>query len=135
MLDERGRAWQERFPRLVRELPERTLDLAEQPIHEVELWDLVSAFGRIMRQHEELPSTNILYDDTPIHVYMGRIREHLGVRGSVALGDLFEPGMHKSTLVGLVLATLELVRHHHVRAEQSALFGEIVIMPPEKSAE
>ena len=133
MLDERGRAWQERFPRLVRELPERTHDLSEQPIHEVELWDLVSAFGRIMRQHERLPSTNILYDDTPIHVYMSRIKDRLVLSGRVALGDLFEPGMHKSTLVGLVLATLELVRHQGIRAEQSALFGEIVIMSPDES--
>jgi segregation and condensation protein A len=37
--------------------------------------------------------------------------------------------MHKSSLVGMFLAILELVRHHGARAEQSDLFGEIWILP------
>ena len=42
--------------------------------------------------------------------------------------------MHKSTLVGIFLAVLELVRHHHVRVEQNALFGEIWILPEPRTA-
>ena len=49
MLEERSRSWQERYPRLANDLPRRRRDPAEQPIHEVELWDLVSAFGRLVR--------------------------------------------------------------------------------------
>ena len=37
--------------------------------------------------------------------------------------------MHKSTLVGIFLAVLELVRHHHVRVEQNEAFGEIWLLP------
>ncbi len=37
--------------------------------------------------------------------------------------------MHKSSMVGIFLATLELVRHSGVRAEQNALFGEIWVFP------
>ena len=37
--------------------------------------------------------------------------------------------MHKSKLVGIFLAVLELVRHHHIRVEQNTLFGEIWILP------
>ena len=50
MLEERGRQWQEHFPRLASDLPPRNRNPAEEPIHEVELWDLVSAFGRILRE-------------------------------------------------------------------------------------
>lgn len=134
MLDERGCAWQERFPRMAgaTSLPE--VDPADEPIREVELWDLVSAFGRIMRTHEGLPSTNIIYDDTPIHVFMTRIRSRLGEQQRLPVGDLFRPGMHKSTLVGIVLAILELVRDRTVHAEQSALFGEIWLTPSIESA-
>jgi segregation and condensation protein A len=109
-------------------LPARSRNLADEPIHEVELWDLVSAFGRIMRETGKVPGSSIVYDDTPIHVYMGRIREQLAVRGRLPMADLFQSGMHKSTLVGLFLAVLELVRHHAVRAEQDKLFGEIWIV-------
>lgn len=133
ILDERSRAWQERFPRLANDLPPRQRDLAEEPIHELELWDLVSAFGRIMRDRQGVPSANIVYDDTPIHVFMGRIRERMAAEQRVALGDLFQANMHKSTLVGIFLAILELVRHHSVHAEQSELFGEIWISPGNES--
>ncbi len=37
--------------------------------------------------------------------------------------------MHKSALIGMFLAILELVRHQQVRADQNQLFGEIWILP------
>ncbi len=77
ILDERSREWQERFPRLADDLPPRQRNLADEPIHEVELWDLVSAFGRVMRETQSAPASNIVYDDTPIHVHMSRIHERL----------------------------------------------------------
>ncbi len=129
MLDERGRRWQERFPRLSSDLPPRERDLAEEPIREVELWDLVSAFGRIIRESEAGRPSNIVYDETPIHVYIGRIQQRLAERGHVAFSELFVPGMHKSSLVGIFLAVLELVRHRQVVLDQNKLFGEIWLIP------
>ncbi|MBI3836863.1 MAG: segregation/condensation protein A [Planctomycetia bacterium] len=136
MLDERNRSWQERFPRLASDLPTRARNLGEEEIQEIELWDLVSAFGRIMRENQAVMPSSILYDETPIHVYMAEIKAQLAERGRLAFRELFRPGMHKSALVGMFLAILELVRHHHVRTEQNVLFGEIWILPgPETSAE
>ena len=65
-------------------------------------------------------------------MYTTRIHKQLVDHGQVAFSDLFEPGMHKSALVGVFLAVLELVRHHGVFAEQDELFGEIVIVPGEE---
>ncbi|HEX3724781.1 MAG TPA: segregation/condensation protein A [Pirellulales bacterium] len=125
MLDERGRTWQQRYGRLADDLPPKTRDLGEQEIQEIELWDLVSAFGRIMRDNEAAKPSNIIYDETPIHVYMARIQSLIAERGRVAFRQLFQAGMHKSALVGMFLAVLELVRHRLARAEQDELFGEI----------
>jgi segregation and condensation protein A len=133
MLDERSRNWQERYPRLANEQPDRSAGSDEQPIQEVELWDLVSAFGRIMRAADAVKPSNIVYDDTPIHVYMARIKAQLTERGRVAFRELFAPGMTKSALVGMFLAILELVRHHQARAEQNELFGEIWVLPGPQS--
>ncbi len=135
MLEERARSWQERFPRLGDDLPPRTRDLAEEEIREVELWDLVSAFGRIMRDNQAVQPSNIVYDDTPIHVYMAQIQEQLAAEGRLRFQGLFRPGMHKSALVGIFLAVLELVRNYHVRTDQNDLFGEIWIMPGEAAGE
>jgi segregation and condensation protein A len=129
MLEERRAQWQERFGRLADDLPPRERNLAEEEIHEVELWDLVSAFGRIMRDSQASKPSSIVYDDTPIHVYMTQLHARLLAEGRLSLGDLFRPGMHKSALVGMFLAILELVRHYRVRAEQNKLFGEIWILP------
>jgi len=129
MLEERSRNWQQRYARQDGDLPPRERNLAEEPIQEVELWDLVSAFGRIMRETEAARPSSIVYDDTPIHVYMSRIHARLMARGQLAFSDLFEQGMHKSSMVGVFLAVLELVRHHHIRVDQSQLFGEIWLLP------
>lgn len=131
LLDERGRRWQQNYPRQANDLPVRRRDLAEEPIMEVELWDLVSAFGRIIRESQVSPQGPgvIPYDDTPIHTYMERIQHRLSVDGSTPFTSLFEPGMHKSSMVGIFLASLELVRHFRVRVEQNHLFGEIWLKP------
>ncbi len=129
ILEERSRSWQQRYSRLSTDLPRHDRDLAGEPIQEVELWDLVSAFGRIMRETEAAKPSNIVYDDTPIHVHMGRIHARLLEAGRLSFRDLFDPSMHKSKLVGIFLAVLELVRHHHIRVEQNTLFGEIWIVP------
>jgi segregation and condensation protein A len=44
---------------------------------------------------------------------------------------MFYAGMHKSAIVGVFLAVLELARHHGVRTEQNDLHGEIWIVPGE----
>jgi segregation and condensation protein A len=132
ILEERGRQWQQRFARLSSDVPVRDRDLAEEPIQEVELWDLVSAFTRIVREQELAKPSNIVYDDTPIQVYMARIHAELKERGQLAFSDLFTAAMHKSTLVGIFLAVLELVRHHYVHVEQNELFGEIWLLPAQQ---
>ena len=129
MLEERHVSWRQRFGRIANDAPAGRVDLAEQPIHEVELWDLVSAFGRVLRNNRPVAEANIFYDDTPIHVYMQRIHAQIVNRGHVSFTDLFEPAMHKSAMVGMFLAILELSRHHHVDAKQSALHGEIMVVP------
>lgn len=131
ILEEQSRQWQQRHARLADDLPPRKINPADQPIHEVEMWDLVSAFGRIMRDHDKVKPSNIIYDETPIHVYMQRIHEGLVSNGAVSFSEMFEEGMHKSALIGVFLAILELVRHHKVLAEQSSSHGEILVKPGE----
>jgi segregation and condensation protein A len=129
ILDERSRDWQQHYPRLASDLPGRQIDPAGQPIREVELWDLVSALGRLLRDSQAVQPATIVYDETPIQVYMQRIHSRLARQQRAAFSELFEPGMHKSAIVGVFLAILELVRHHSVRTEQNELHGEIWIVP------
>ena len=129
MLEERSRDWQQHYPRLASDVAPRPIDPAGQPIREAELWDLVSAMGRVLRESQAVQPQAIVYDDTPIQVYMQRIHRQLAAARRVAFSAMFQPGMHKSAIVGVFLAVLELVRHHSVRAEQDELDSEIWIVP------
>ncbi len=129
ILEEQGRQWQQRLPRLANDLPPRKADLADQPIQEVEMWDLVSAFGRVIREHDAVKPSNIVYDETPIQTYMQRIHNRLVENRRASFSETFSIGMHKSAMIGVFLAILELVRHHCVIAEQDDPHGEIWIVP------
>lgn len=134
LLEERSRNWQKRYARCASDHPP-SRDLADEPIREVELWDLVSAFGRLLRENEPNKPSSIVYDDTPIERYMQRIHADLGRQGRLTLSDMYAAGMHKSALIGMFLAILELVRNKQVRAEQNQMHGEIWILPGAKFSE
>ena len=130
MLDERSREWRERFPRMATDQLARPLEPHEQPIREVELWDLVSAFGRVLKEKLSTSGpTHIRYDDTPIHVFMQRIDARLRSDGRVAFTHFFDGDVHKSTLIGMFLAVLQLLRYQHARVIQQTVFDEIWLEP------
>jgi segregation and condensation protein A len=128
ILEERSRGWQDRYSRLASDLATRPTDPAEQPIREVELWDLVSAFGRLLRDSAATQGSSIVYDETPIWVYMHQIHAQVAGTGRLAFRDALRKAEHKSTQVSMFLAILELARHHHIHFEQLDLFGEIWIL-------
>jgi len=127
VLDEIGERWQQRYDRMSDDLPSRRVDPGDQPIVDLEIWDLVSAFGRIMREAAGPPQTEVVYDDTPIHVYMQRIHDLLKADARVGLVDLVSGGQHKSAFIGWFLATLELTRHHGAAVEQDE-YGDIFVV-------
>ncbi len=136
LLDEQSRRWQLRYSRLSSDLPPRRIDANDLPIAKVEVWDLVSAFGRILKARQKAPQHSIQFDDTPIHVYMQRIHQRVQESNRVELQDLFEVGMHKSSLVAMFLATLEMTRHHGLHAIQETADGPLYLQPgPDFAAE
>jgi len=127
LLDEQSRRWQLRYSRLSNDLPPRRVDASDLPIARVEVWDLVSAFGRILKARQKAPQHSIRYDDTPIHIYMERIHDRVKQSQRVELQDLFEVGMHKSALIAMFLATLEMTRHHGLFAIQDTADGPLFL--------
>lgn len=134
VLEEMGDRWQQRYERMSDDLPARRVDPGDQPIVDLEIWDLVSAFGRIMREAAGPPQTEVIYDDTPIHVYMHRIHDRLRQDEKVPLLDLVHGGIHKSSLIGWFLATLELTRNHGAAVEQDE-HGDIFVVRTSDYAE
>lgn len=132
ILDEQGQQWQLRYSRMANDLPPRKTEIGQQAIEPIEVWDLVSAFGRILRERQPPASTKVVYDDTPIHTYMERIHQLVCSEGSVELTSLFEVGMHKSALVAMFLATLELTRHYGLTTTQQATGDPLFLVAGEQ---
>lgn len=129
-LEAHAAQWQERYPRLENDRPSGGKDPAADRIKEVELWDLVSALGRILRRREVEEETSVKADDTPLHVHVERIGQLVREQGEVRFTSLFDTETSRSRIVGMFLAILELLRHHHFRAEQIEPYGEILVRPP-----
>jgi segregation and condensation protein A len=98
-------------------------------VQAVELWDLVSAFGRLLSETATLEPSRIVSDDTPQSVYEDQLRRTLAERGRVRFRDAFAPPYFRARLVGLFLALLEMIRAGAATLEQDGVFGEIWLCP------
>ncbi|HLW68739.1 MAG TPA: segregation/condensation protein A [Gemmataceae bacterium] len=120
-----GRA-EEQTSRLTRDaLDEPLTPGGPRPLRPVELWDLVSAFNRLIRDAEALQQQPVIVDDTPQHVYQQQIRRQLEQEGRCTFRALFQAPFNRSRLVGLFLALLEMIRINQLQIEQEERFGEI----------
>jgi segregation and condensation protein A len=127
LLRERARHWEKHYPRLEDAKPAAKADPESEPIQPLELWDLVSAFDRLMRETLAAAPATVIYDETPLETHMRRIQARLEECERIRFLDLFEGPLHRSRIVGVFLALLELVRLALVRVEQVGDFGEIWI--------
>ncbi len=120
-LEGRRMSWEERFPagraRVEKEALRGALEDDDAvDLEDVELYDLVEAFQRIMDTviFDRLGDHEVTYDDTPIELHEADIIDRLGrlapeVGGRLRFRQIFE-GKRKGEVIGLFLAVLELVR-------------------------
>jgi len=113
--------------------PRRPGDL-EQPeepgmdLEEVQIWDLVDAFNRIMASiGQAVRETQVIYDDTPIEMHAEDILDRLRRDGNMSFRDIFAGRTSRSEMVGLFLALLELARRRAIYLEQDHAFADIRI--------
>jgi segregation and condensation protein A len=125
LLDEQAQA---QGRRLARQGVEPPAPAGPAPLRPVELWDLVSAFGRLLRETLALQPQQITVDQTPVQVYMDEVVSRLRAEGPLPFSSLFRPPWTRSRLVGYFLAVLELARRFRIGAEQPGDFGDIRIV-------
>jgi segregation and condensation protein A len=131
LLEQQADKQSSRLPRLP--LPPAT-PTGPTPLRPVELWDLVSAFGRLLRETLALQPQQISTDETPLHVYMEDVLNQLRHAGRLPLSALFRPPRTRARLVGFFLAILELTRSLRIWAEQEEKFGDIWLSLPDSGA-
>ncbi|MBI4229271.1 MAG: segregation/condensation protein A [Planctomycetes bacterium] len=99
------------------------------PVGAVQLWDLVRAFARVLRETSVAGVSAIRYDDVPVAVHMDRLvtRLETAPERRVSFLALAREQPDRLYLVGLFLALLELVKLRKVAVEQAMEGGDIAI--------
>ncbi len=107
-------------------------------IEDLDLFRLIDAFNAIMVSvgHSAF-GHEVVYDDTPISLHQADILDRLsremaeaatGGAGSgkgLTLQEIFVGRTSKSEMIGLFLATLDLIRQKKISVEQNEMLGEI----------
>ncbi|MGC9455691.1 MAG: segregation and condensation protein A [Phycisphaerae bacterium] len=112
-----------RRPAVPEEVAERDYDLED-----VQVWDLLDAFDRLMKSIGQQPRQHeVIYDDTPIELHAADIRDRLEHEGALPFTRIFEGRTSRVEVVGLFLALLELMRRKEILVSQEGNFSEIHI--------
>ena len=134
LLEDRARQWELRFPRLHADDQPARVAPAEVTIGDAHVWDLVGALSRVLAKRDKRRPRQIVHDDTPIETHIDRIEKLVVDQGRVAFSSLFEDDMPRVRMVGIFLATLELVRRGKLATQQDVLFDEIWLHPAAEPA-
>jgi segregation and condensation protein A len=128
-----GSAADDRAKRFVRKPCDLPEELRGVELEEVEVWDLLAAFGKLMTAIGQGPGLHEIRNvDRPIETYASAIVARLELKGPTTLQALFVECTSRAEVVGLFLALLELIRKRRVRAEQAGTFGPIYLFELEE---
>lgn len=118
MLWQRAQEQQRKLQRLTPEELNEGVDPTTQPIRELELWDLVSAFSRLMKENIVPTSSETMQlDTTPITVYMERHLDAIRAAGRITFRTLIGTSNTKVQIICKFLALLELIKQKTIWVE------------------
>ncbi len=134
LLEQHQREHEARFPRVP-----ANLDGTDEPppldLEEVQIWDLLDAFSRLMKEVGVRKLTHdVTYDDTPIDLHAADIEDRLKREPRLTLRDLIVGRASRSEMIGVFLALLELIREKKILVTQGDTEtgdAEIVVAPEE----
>lgn len=132
-LEHRRTQFAERFPRYPARQQRRQLEQEnrqELDLEDVSVWDLLETFTTLMDQVGGSigPRTHDVFDDdTPIELHQEDIVDRLQREGGMTLQQMFLGRRSVGEMLGLFIATLELVRQRRIRAVQEEVGGTIAI--------
>lgn len=114
--------------RLPRQPTPTTTEQRQVDLEDVQVWDLLDAFSRLMTAVAgNITQQDVIYDDTPVELHAADIVDRLEREGALTFDRIFEGRTSRTEVVGLFIALLELVRQRKILAAQEADFGEIRI--------
>lgn len=115
--------------------PARRDEEANEPppvdLDEVQVWDLLSAFSKLMADiGQRRPKIHeVTYDETPVELHAADIEDRLSREGKLSLRQLLVSRSNKSEMIGIFLALLELIRQKKILVTQGDDLSDLQIDP------
>ena len=130
MLDQQHKSHQNRYPRIPAKFENDEDELPPVDLDEVQMWDLLEAFSRLMKEVGGRKAMHeVTYDDTPIDLHAADIEDRLQREGKLTLKALILGRTSRSEMIGVFLALLELIRQKKILIKQNEMLGDIEIEP------
>ena len=109
--------------------PRPKLDAGEEQLIEADLFDLISAFQRVMSSLGAESTMALEPRQYAVEDKIKEIQAALEKSGKLLFSNLMTRYRIKRELIAVFLALLEMMRKRRVRLMQSGTFGEIVVTP------
>jgi segregation and condensation protein A len=97
----------------------------QEPLRNLELWDLVLLYSKVMKGVRLEAMLSILYRDVPLEVFIDKIQSALRDRRRTTLSELLGEAPDRTTVLGTFLGLLQLAKMQEVTIEQDTDMGEI----------
>jgi segregation and condensation protein A len=111
----------------------------QEPLRNLELWDLVLLYSKALKGTRLDALMSILYRDVPLEIFIDRILNTLTQKNTTSLSELLGEAPDRTSILGTFLALLQLAKIQKVSVTQEVPFGDIRVQaieapPPEPPA-
>ena len=130
LLAEKQAEHEDRFARVPARRPEEADEPPPLDMDEVQVWDLLDAFAKLMRETGRRVKKvhEVVDDDTPLALHAADIEDRLRRDPRLTLRQLVAGRRSRAEMIGVFLALLELVRERKILARQDSVDDDIEIV-------
>ena len=131
---------EERLQIYTRPVPDREKEFTEEPVVDLNLFQLMRAFQKIIAEFDEREISEIIPEEVTIEEKIAVILSSLSSKSQIAFYELFEETSSRLEMIVTFMALLELIKLAKIMARQEGAFGSIWIyrasaFDPDASAE
>jgi chromatin segregation and condensation protein Rec8/ScpA/Scc1 (kleisin family) len=126
-LDTRADHRSRQAPLVLPQPPQFKLDDDEDllDIGEVGIWDLTSAFAKLLEEIGQQGTMQIEVEKRDVGYYTRRLLDTFKQKGEVRFSEIFDKREGRYSLIGTLIALLEMMKQGYLRAHQEQCFDEI----------
>ncbi|HXG61997.1 MAG TPA: segregation/condensation protein A [Planctomycetota bacterium] len=107
----------------------------QEPLRNLELWDLVLLYSKVVKGTRLEAMMSILYRDVPLELFVEKILRSLADRRRATFSELVGDRPDRTQILGTFLALLQLAKAQKVTLEQEVDHGDIRVEAREAPAE